>query len=89
IRTGDIAGLADDVRLYDPLLALDGGTDGLDAYRKIFPQIRNLLSTDGLAFFEIGFDQKGDIKKLAESCGLHVRDVIDDLGGHPRVVVVS
>jgi len=89
IRSGDIEGLDVAVRVYDPLLALDGGADGLDAYRAIFPQIRNLLSRDGEAFFEIGFDQEDDVRKLAESCGLHVRDVLSDLSGHGRVVALS
>jgi len=89
IRTDAIADLADDVRLYDPMLALDGGIDGLVPYRIIFPQIRTVLKQDGRAFFEIGFDQGDDIKKMAAECGLQVHETVRDLNAHERVVIVS
>jgi len=86
IPAGDIAALDVDVRLYDPMMALDGGDDGLNPYRILFPQIRNLLKTGGAAFFEIGIGQAEDAHKIADTCGLQVSDVKRDLGGIERVV---
>ena len=86
IPTHDIAGLESDVRDYDPHLALDGGNDGLDPYRILFPQIRGRLENDGAAFFEIGAGQADDVRKIAAACGLQVFDVVRDLGGVERVV---
>jgi len=86
IPTGDIAALDADVRLYDPMLALDGGDDGLNPYRILFPQIRNLLKKGGAAFFEIGIGQAEDARKIADACGLQVSDMKRDLGSIERVV---
>ncbi len=54
IRTQDIPALAPEVRLHEPVQALDGGADGLDAYRVLAPEIERLLKPEGLAFLEIG-----------------------------------
>ena len=88
IPAKDIASLAPDVRNYDPLLALDGGDDGLVPYRILFPQIRKFLRENGAAFFEIGINQSADVRKIAVDCGLQVSAVIPDLGGVERVVCV-
>lgn len=89
IPSADIDSLAPDVRHYDPILALDGGKDGLDAYRIVFPQIRTLLRDGGMAFFEIGAGQAHDIARLAADCGLRVTSVVSDLGGIERVVCLQ
>jgi release factor glutamine methyltransferase len=89
IRRDVIAGLAADVRDHDPLLALDGGEDGLDAYRTILPQAAGLLAPEGLLAVEIGYDQEADLRRLAPSCGLDVLRVSPDLSGHPRCVALK
>lgn len=89
IQSSVIATLDDDVRLYDPHLALDGGDDGLAVYRIAFPQIRKFMRDGAQAFFEIGFDQEVLTSKLAEQQGLQVIAVLRDLGGQPRVVVLG
>lgn len=89
IPSADIAALDAGVRLYDPLLALDGGTDGLEPYRIVFPQIRKFLKTGGAAFFECGIGQADDVSKLAKDCGLHVNGIVPDLAGIPRVVCLK
>jgi release factor glutamine methyltransferase len=74
------------VRNYDPILALDGGNDGLDAYRSILTEMKTLLSPDGIALFEIGFDQGESVPRLVEESGATPVAVIPDSGGNPRVV---
>jgi release factor glutamine methyltransferase len=70
IRSADIAGLATEVRDYDPLVALDGGADGLDAYRVLIPQAAQRLAPSGVLVVEAGHDQSGDIGGLMTAAGL-------------------
>jgi release factor glutamine methyltransferase len=72
IRSADIASLAPEVRDHDPHLALDGGRDGLDAYRRIAPQAAGLLSPRGLLVLEVGQGQDGDVVRLVAAAGLTV-----------------
>ena len=81
--------LSREVQNHDPILALDGGKDGLDAYKKIFSEIKSYLKPGGTGLFEIGFDQQKDVMRLAEESGLSVRHVHHDLAGQPRVVDIS
>jgi len=89
IESSAIESLDADVRLYDPILALDGGDDGLAPYRTLFPQIRNHMKKDAHAAFEIGFTQRPDVARLAENVGLQVIAVRRDLGNHERVVILK
>jgi release factor glutamine methyltransferase len=86
IRTGDIAGLARDVRDHDPRLALDGGADGLDAYRALAPQIERLLAPEGRFFLEIGAGQGDDVAAICARAGLALSERRRDLGGIERVL---
>jgi len=70
IRSADIAGLAMEVRDHDPLVALDGGADGLDAYRVLIPQAAEQLAQGGILVVEAGHDQSADIGKLMMAAGL-------------------
>jgi release factor glutamine methyltransferase len=70
IRTADIATLATDVRDHDPQPALDGGADGLDAYRALIPQSVQLLAHGGALVVEAGQDQSGPIEGLMTAAGL-------------------
>ncbi|PCI56841.1 MAG: protein-(glutamine-N5) methyltransferase, release factor-specific [Alphaproteobacteria bacterium] len=81
--------LSKEVRNHDPILALDGGDDGLDPYKELFPQLKNVLNPDGIALFEIGYDQEKDVMRLAEDAGFAQRTVHFDLAGNPRVVDIS
>ena len=87
IRSGDIAGLEREVREYDPARALDGGPDGLDAYRAIAPEAARLLAPGGTLIVEAGYGQSGPIAELMVSCGL-TPDLPPkaDLAGIPRAV---
>lgn len=89
IRAGDIAGLAPEVARHDPRAALDGGPDGLAAYRAILADLPRLLAPGGTAILEIGHDQAEAVRALAAGTGLEVREVVRDLGGRDRVAVLG
>lgn len=84
-----IAELDPDVRRYDPILALDGGPDGLDAYRAIAGGIDNFLEEDGWIGLEIGFDQKQTVTALFSDAGYTLTDAFRDYGGQDRVLVFT
>lgn len=87
IRSVDIAGLAEEVRAHDPRAALDGGADGLAAYRALIPQAAQLLSDGGVLVVEVGYDQAGQIEGLMTAAGLTVpARPKADLAGIPRAV---
>ena len=88
IRTDDIPNLMRDVAHHEPSLALDGGNDGLDAYRHIINEAPAKLKAGGLLAFEIGYDQADDLKKLLKDSGNFTPAVIvKDLAEHDRVVL--
>ena len=88
IRSADIAALDHDVRDYDPRLALDGGADGLDAYRAITPQAAALLAPNGVLIFEVGHDQSEQVSHLMHLAGLTLSlPPKADLGGIHRAVM--
>jgi release factor glutamine methyltransferase len=70
IRSADIAGLATEVRNFDPPGALDGGRDGLDAYRALIPQAARLLAPQGALVVEVGQGQHDDVRGLMVAAGL-------------------
>lgn len=88
IPTGD-SKLARDVADFDPSLALFAGTDGLDAYAKLLPQIPARLLASGRLFLEIGAEQTDAVKKLAEQAGLQLYAVCSDLAGHDRCLILG
>ena len=89
IARGAIAALDPEVRDYDPRLALDGGTDGLDAYRSIAAAAPVMLAQGGRLVLELGIGQGDAVGTLCEAAGLAVRSIRDDLGGIPRALVAS
>jgi release factor glutamine methyltransferase len=87
IRSADIGGLATEVRDYDPLAALDGGADGMDAYRALIPQAACLLAPGAVLVVEAGQGQSSDIEALMTAAGLtHEKTPKADLAGIPRAV---
>lgn len=86
IRTEVIKELQDEVRLYDPFIALDGKEDGLYFYRKIITDCRDFLKPGGKVYFEIGHDQGDDVKALMAEAGFTGVTVKKDLAGLDRVV---
>jgi release factor glutamine methyltransferase len=87
IRSADIRGLATEVRDHDPLAALDGGADGLDAYRALIPQAADLLAPGGALVVEAGEGQSGPIRGLMSAAGLTAAGAAKaDLAGIQRAV---
>ena len=72
LSAADMAALAPEVRDHDPRTALDGGPDGLSAYRRIVPDLRKALRPGGFALFEIGPDQAQAVSRLLAEAGLDV-----------------
>ncbi|CCD99172.1 peptide chain release factor N(5)-glutamine methyltransferase [Bradyrhizobium sp. STM 3809] len=89
IPSADIAGLAIEVQAHDPLRALDGGRDGLDAYRRLIPQAASLLQSGGALIVEVGRGQSGDVMALMTEAGLagDPAAIKADLAGIPRAVM--
>ena len=86
IATDEIAGLAPEVRDHDPLLALDGGRDGLDAYRIIASQSPALLRSNGVAVMEIGIGQTAQVEKIFKHAGFELTSARADLAGIARAL---
>ena len=87
IRSADIGGLAAEVRNHDPLAALDGGADGLDAYRALIPLAARLLAPGGSLVVEAGQGQSGPIEAFMTNAGLTPATAPKaDLAGIPRAV---
>jgi release factor glutamine methyltransferase len=87
IETGVIDALEPEVARHDPRMALDGGPDGLDAYREITRGLRGLLTLRGSVALEIGAGQQAAVSALLDRCGLTVEATDRDLAGRPRCVV--
>lgn len=86
IPSDDIPGLDPEVRDHDPLLALDGGPDGLVAYRELAPEIMRILKPGGTFAVEIGWDQGPQVRALFEQAGFENVIVVKDLSDRDRVV---
>jgi release factor glutamine methyltransferase len=89
ILTDDLRDLAPEVQGYDPHLALDGGADGLEAYRALAPEIARLIAPGGLAALEIETVQSEAVETLLRAAGLSVLGRDRDLAGRDRCVLAG
>ncbi len=87
IPTKEIEGLMEEVRLYDPGMALDGGEDGLYFYRGITEKAADFLKPGGWLLYEIGWDQGEKVSALMSQAGFLNTEVKKDLSGLDRVVL--
>jgi release factor glutamine methyltransferase len=87
IPTADIEDLEPEVRVHEPRLALDGGADGLDAYRVLAPQVMRVLKPGGVFALEIGHDQGHSVEALMQQAKAGFCRVVSDLGERDRVVI--
>jgi release factor glutamine methyltransferase len=86
VARGDITTLQPEVRDYEPTVALDGGPDGLDAYRAIAAQVPPRLRPGGRFIVELGAGQEAAVAALFTKAGLRVRAARKDLAGTPRAL---
>jgi release factor glutamine methyltransferase len=90
IPTADIQGLESEIKEFEPMLALDGGTDGIDSYRSILKNAHNYLVPGGIILLEIGFDQKEIMQSISgQYKEYEFIDFIRDLAGHNRVALIK
>lgn len=86
IESGTIATLEPEVSRYEPVLALDGGPDGLAAYRQLIPRASRVVVPGGALFFEVGSGQAASVAQVAQNSGWFVERIVKDPEGIERVV---
>ena len=89
IPSADISDLSEEVRNHDPLVALDGGDDGLVAYRVLAARSADFLNDGGFVALEIGFDQRDAVGGLFAAKGFVLIEATKDLGGNDRAMIFS
>lgn len=89
IKTDVIGTLMPEVREHEPMMALDGGADGLIFYRRIAGDAGAYLNGGGMLFFEIGCEQAEDVREIMEAAGFHEIEIVKDFAGLDRVVYGS
>lgn len=88
IKSGDLASLQAEVQ-KEPLLALDGGQDGLDFYRRLAAEAHDILLEQGYLIIETGYDQKDSVLSILSEYNYTVIDTIDDYGGNHRGIIAQ
>jgi release factor glutamine methyltransferase len=88
IESAAIAGLMPEVARHEPASALDGGADGLSAYRRIIADLPRLLAPKGVAILELGQGQQAAVEALGREANLTPEACRADLGGVPRALVL-
>ncbi len=86
VREDEMAALQPELARYEPHLALFGGQDGLDFYRRIAAGTASHLNTGGEVIVELGAGQQADIVRIMRAAGLHIVQLLRDLAGHHRVL---
>ncbi|MDR3326127.1 MAG: peptide chain release factor N(5)-glutamine methyltransferase [Rhodospirillaceae bacterium] len=89
IPKSDIDNLENEVSIYTPKIALDGGNDGLVCYRSLIPDIARLLVPNGIVALEIGRGQSNEVSKLFQKYGLTFTTLHYDLAGIDRCILVK
>ena len=87
IKSCDLKYLERDVVNYEPILALDGGLDGLSHVRKVISKSSELIKKNGKFILEIGFNQKNKIIKLLNKKGFYINNTLKDLANNDRCIV--
>lgn len=88
IPTADISTLDEEVKNFDPVLALDGGESGLEFYKSIIDEAPRKLSKRGMIFFEVGINQAKDVKKLLQNSFEDIK-IVKDFNKIERVVIAT
>jgi len=86
VREDEMAALQPELARYEPHLALIGGQDGLDFFRRIAAGTASHLNTGGEVIVELGAGQEADVVRIMQAAGLHIVQLLRDLAGHHRVL---
>lgn len=89
IKSDEIKKLQDEVKKYEPRLALDGDKDGLKYYKSIASEAKKYLNDNGKIYLEIGYDQADEVAKVFENAGYTHIETVKDLGGNDRVIIFT
>ena len=89
LRSDQIDNLPKEVKSFDPIISLDGGSDGLTVYRNIAKNIKRILSDNGTIIIEIAFDQAKDIEKIFINNNFLLQNKVKDYNGLDRIMVFS
>ena len=81
--------LSDEVIKYDPEIALFAGCDGLDAFKRIIPNLAKFLNPDGFVVLETGASQSNQVKIMMNTFGFIDTNIIKDLSGKDRLVAAK
>jgi release factor glutamine methyltransferase len=84
-----IKNLHKEVKNYEPLTALKGGKDGLNSLRSLLPSARKVIKNNGLAVFEIGFDQSSKVEKIFNDNNFLIKRIEKDLSGIERMIIAK
>ncbi len=87
IKKFDLKRLDDNVKKYEPLIALKAGLDGLSEIKKLILKSNKLLKYNGKLIFEIGNTQRNEVVKLLNKNGFYINQVCKDFQSSPRVIV--
>ncbi|MBI5205378.1 MAG: peptide chain release factor N(5)-glutamine methyltransferase, partial [Nitrospirae bacterium] len=85
IKTADIKTLQPEVKDWEPVIALDGGEDGLDVYRELIPVAKVFLKDNGILMLEMDLGQAGEITRMLKFSGYTEIEIIKDYAGIERV----
>lgn len=86
IPSAEIRNLQAEVKNHDPILALDGGDDGLNPYKFLCSNLKKYLEPHGIVVLEFGARQENDIARIVKDSGATLIRIANDLSGHPRVI---
>ena len=89
IESKDIKNLSEDIRRYEPRLALDGGNDGLDLIKKVIYKSKSILKTKGTLALEIGNEQIKKVSKILFDNNFRIKHVINDYKNNVRCVIAN
>ena len=89
ISDNHIKNLHKEVKNYEPLTALKGGKDGLNSLRSLLPSARKVIKNNGLAVFEIGFDQSSKVEKIFNDNNFLIKRIDKDLSGIERIIIAK
>ena len=87
IKKLDLKNLEKEVVNFEPIIALDGGLDGISAIRKTIEKTSELIKKNGLFILEIAFDQKHRVKKILKDKGFFINEILKDFAGKERCIV--